>query len=250
MKAVIIDDEPKARKLLAAIIDEYCPDILEYHLAEDLKEGIALLKTHQPEVVFLDIEMPENSGLEILNFLNEDEIIFEIIFTTAYNEFALRAFELSAVAYLLKPLRPSQVQHAVEKAKEQLNKANISRKLEELKSNLSSSNFKKIGLVHSKGIKFVAIEEIILMEASGMYTTVSIKNQKDVVVSKPLKYFADLLEEMPSFFRPHRSFLINLNYLTDFVRVDGNYLVLEDGKEVAIAKDKVDPFMKIVQKNL
>jgi two-component system LytT family response regulator len=246
MKAVIIDDEPKARKLLSTILDEYCPQIGSKFIAEDLPEGIELIKVHKPEIVFVDIEMPQHSGLEILNFLKEEEVTFEIIFTTAYNQYALKAFELSAIAYLLKPLRPQQVQQAVEKVKGRINNFQVSKKLDDLKTNLTAGEFKKIGLVHAKGIKFTALNDIVLFEASGMYTTVFLKNQKEVIVSKPLKNFAELLEDVPYFFRPHRSSLVNLQYLSEFVRVDGTYLVMENGKQVAIAKDKVDLFLKTI----
>ena len=133
MKAIIIDDERKARNLLRILIEENCAKINEVFEAEDLLSGVALIKEHQPQIVYLDIEMPEHSGLELLNFISKEEVNFEIIFTTAYSEFAVKAFQLSAIDYLLKPLRVEALVEATEKAIAQIGKSNISLKLEELK---------------------------------------------------------------------------------------------------------------------
>jgi len=161
MKAIIIDDERKARNVLRILVEENCPKITEIFEAEDLLSGVAIIEKEEPDIVFLDIEMPEHSGLEILNFIEKDVINFEIIFTTAYSEYAIQAFQLAAIDYLLKPVRPSQVKVAVEKAVSLIGNSQINTKLEELKTTLSSSNFKKIGLPVSDGIKFVDFNEII-----------------------------------------------------------------------------------------
>ncbi|GAA0872831.1 LytTR family DNA-binding domain-containing protein [Gangjinia marincola] len=246
MTAVIIDDEPKARLLLSTILKDDCPDIKQQYEAEDLLQGIRLIKKYKPELVFLDIEMPEHSGLELLDFLSPEDISFDLIFTTAYNEYALKAFQLSAISYLLKPLRPQQVIEVVQRVKSKLHTTQVSKKLEQLKENLNSQQFSKIGLTHAKGITFVKINDIILFEASGMYTSVLLKNE-EIVVSKPLKYYVELLKDQPLFFRSHRSFLINLNFLKEFIRVDGGYLLMENNKRVSIAKDNVDSFLKAIQ---
>ena len=162
MKAVIIDDEKKARHVLHTMLLDNCPEITEILEAENLLEGVALIKSENPSLVFLDIEMPEHSGLEILNHINKENYNFEIIFVTAYSEYAIQAFQLSAIDYLLKPLRPSQLKEAVEKSISQIGKSQISLKLEELKKSLQSSNFKKIGIPYSDGIKFVNFEDIIM----------------------------------------------------------------------------------------
>ncbi len=247
MKAIIIDDERKARNLLSVLIEENCPKITEIFEAGDLLSGVEIIKSEEPSIVFLDIEMPEHSGLEILNFIEKDIINFEIIFTTAYSEYAIQAFQLSAIDYLLKPVRPSQVREAVDKAIKLIGKSQINNRLEELKKSLTSSNFEKIGLPVSNGIKFVDFNDIIMLEADGMYTKIATKSEEEILISKPLKHFAALLEQMPNFYRPHRSYLINLKFIQQYVKSDGDYILMDNGKTVSISKDKKDEFLTIVQ---
>ena len=247
MKAIIIDDERKARNLLCVLIEENCPKITTIIEAEDLLSGVALIKEEMPQIVFLDIEMPEHSGLEILNFINKDEVNFEIIFTTAYNEFAINAFQLSAIDYLLKPLRAETVKEATEKAIQQIGKSDISLKLEELNKSLKTSNFNKIGLPFSDGLKFVNFEDIILFEADGMYTKVTTVKETEILVCKPLRHFVDLLEVQPNFYKPHRSYLINLKYIREYIRKDGGYIIMDNDKSVSIANDKKEEFLTIIQ---
>ena len=247
MKALIIDDEKKARQVLRILIEENCPKITEIFEAEDLLSGVELIKKEAPSIVFLDIEMPEHSGLEILNFIEKEVHNFEIIFTTAYSEYAIQAFQLSAIDYLLKPVRPSQVKDAVDKAITFLGNSQINRRLIELKSSLQDSNFKKIGLPMADGIKFVNFEDIILLKADGMYTTVILQNKSKIVISKPLKHFVELLDNIPTFYKPHRSYLINLKYIQEYSKKDGGYIVMDNNESVSISKDKKEEFLTIVQ---
>lgn len=246
MKAVIIDDEKKARNVLRTMLLENCSKITQIFEAENLVSGVSLIKSENPSLVFLDIEMPENSGLEILNHINKEDYIFEIIFVTAYSEYAVQAFQLSAIDYLLKPIRPSQLTEAVDKAISQIGNSQISLKLEELKKSLQSSNFKKIGIPYADGIKFVNFEDIIMFEADGMYTKVSIKNMDVILVSKPMRFFVDLFTRATTFYKPHRSFLINLMYLKEYIKKDGGYILMENDKTVSISKDKKEEFLTIV----
>ncbi|WP_452232471.1 LytR/AlgR family response regulator transcription factor [Lacinutrix sp. MEBiC02595] len=247
MKALIIDDEKKARQVLRILVEENCPKITEIFEAEDLLSGVALIKKEQPSIVFLDIEMPEHSGLEILNFIEKEVHNFEIIFTTAYSEYAIQAFQLSAIDYLLKPVRPSQVKAAVDKAVAFLGNTQINKRLTELKASLEDSNFKKIGLPNADGIKFVNFTDIIMLEADGMYTNVSTVTHGSILVSKPLKFFVDILQELKTFYRPHRSHLINLSYIKEYIKKDGGYIVMENDKTVSISNDKKEEFLTIVQ---
>ena len=247
MKAVIIDDEKKARNVLRTLLLDNCSKITQIFEAENLLKGVTLIKNEKPNLVFLDIEMPENSGLEILNYIDKDAFNFEIIFVTAYSEFAIQAFQLSAIDYLLKPIQPSQLTEAVEKAISQIGKSQISLKLEELKNSLQNSNFKKIGLPYTDGIKFVNFDDIIMLEADGMYTKVYLKNTKDILVSKPLRFFLELFTAETTFYKPHRSFLINLMYIKEYVKKDGGYILMENDKTVSISNDKKEEFLTIVQ---
>ncbi|WP_375239038.1 LytR/AlgR family response regulator transcription factor [Aurantibacter sp.] len=247
MKALIIDDEKKARQVLAVLIEENCPKITQVLEADNLLSGVDLIKKEAPSIVFLDIEMPEHSGLEILNFINKENYNFEIIFTTAYSAYAIQAFQLSAIDYLLKPVRPSQVKKAVNKAITFLSNNQINKRLTELKTSLQNSNFKKIGLPNSEGIKFVDFNNIIMLEADGMYTNVSTKNDGVILVSKPLKFFVELLQKIKTFYRPHRSYLINLSYIKEYIKKDGGYIVMENNKSISISNDKKEDFLTIVQ---
>lgn len=247
MKVVIIDDEKKARNLLRILIEENCPKITEIYEAEDLLTGVEIIRKEEPQIVFLDIEMPEHSGLEILNFIEKDIVNFEIIFTTAYSEYAIEAFQLSAIDYLLKPIRPTQVKEAVEKTVKVIGKSQINERLTELKKNLDTSCFKKIGLPHANGIKFVNFKDIITLEADGMYTKIDTFNDGEILVSKPLKYFVALLQRQKVFYKPHRSYLINLSYIKEYIKSDGGYLIMDNNNTVSISKDKKEEFLTIMQ---
>ncbi|MBL4706432.1 MAG: response regulator transcription factor [Flavobacteriales bacterium] len=246
MKILIIDDEPRARNLLHNIIDQQCEMVEEVIEAANLINGVQAIKTQKPQLVFLDIEMPNQQGIEIFNYFQKEEIDFELVFTTAYSEYAIRAFEMNAVDYILKPIRPKRIKEVVAKVQESYNQESIQNKLEELKLSLSTNVFKKIGLPVSDGILFIPIPEIIHLEADGMYTKVYTLNNGSEIISKPLKFFENLVETNSSFYRPHRSHIFNLKYLKQFVRRDGNYVVLENDQIIPISKDKKEEFLELV----
>ncbi|BCY27517.1 LytR/AlgR family response regulator transcription factor [Flavobacterium okayamense] len=247
MKILIIDDEPKARKLLSILLQENCSEIDTILEAEDLLSGIEIIKKEKPSIVYLDIEMPEHSGLEILDFIDNKDVNFEIIFTTAYNEYALKAFQLSAIDYILKPLQAETVKAATDKAINQLGKLNVAFQLEELKKSLKSANFDKIGLPFSDGFKFVSIQYIIAFEADGMYTKVSTTNDKEILVCKPLRHFVEALNHIPNFYKPHRSYLINLRFIKEYIKKDGGYIVMDNNLNVSLSVDKKEEFLNIIQ---
>lgn len=246
MKVIVIDDEKKARNLLSTLIQENCSKITTIFEAGDLLSGIELIRKEQPKIVFLDIEMPQHSGLEILDFFNKDEITFEIIFTTAYSEYAIQAFKLSAIDYLLKPIRASKLVEAVDKTIDFMGKSSINTKLDELKQSLNKENFTKIALPVNDGIKFINFEDIIMMEADGMYTKIATNTEKEIFISKPLKHFVELLQNTPFFYKPHRSYLINLKFIKQYIKRDGGYIVMDNDKQVSISKDKREEFLEIV----
>ena len=247
MTAVIIDDEQRARNLLRILIEENCPQISAIEVAEDLPKGVALINRFQPDIVFLDIEMPGYSGVQILEFFSPEQITFEIIFTTAYSEYAIKAFELNAIDYLLKPLRHDQVENAVQKAVDQIGKSQVSERLEELRNALHVNNLRKIGLPVANGVLFIEVDDIILMEADRMYTKVYTKSNQEHLVSKPMRFFVDHLSEMAEFYKPHRSYLINLKHIKQYVSQDGGYIIMDNDKTVSISKDKKDEFFQVMQ---
>ena len=247
MKALIIDDEQKARKLLQVLIEENCPQITEIESAENLPNGIKLIHSFKPDIVFLDIEMPGYSGLQLLEFFTPEQIKFEIIFTTAYSEHAIKAFELNAVDYLLKPLRDEQIEMAVTKAIDQRGKSQVSERLEELKNTLNATAIRKIGLPVSNGILFVKLDEIICLEADRMYTKVFTEKNGELLVSKPMKFFIDILNHATEFYQPHRSYLINLKHINQYINQDGGYIIMDNQKNISISREKKADFLEVMQ---
>lgn len=247
MKAIIIDDENKARKLIHTLIDEECSEIELILEASDLESGVALIKEHHPDLVFLDIEMPNHSGLQILEFFEASEVNFQIIFITAYNEYAVQAFKLSAIDYLLKPIDIEEFKSAVDKAVFSVKNKSIDTKLNDLKKVFQQISLNKMVLEIPKGILFVSHDDLLFFEADGMYTKVYMKNNETQLICKPLKYFADQLSEKPIFYKPHRSYLLNLKYIKELVKKDGFYLIMENGKTIPIAKEKKEEFLQLIQ---
>lgn len=246
MNILIIDDESKARSLLTTIIKEYTSGVTEIFEADNLLDGVEILKNQLISILFLDIEMPNHSGLQLFEFINVEKIHFEIIFTTAYSEYAIQAFEFSAIDYLLKPLRPNKVVSAIEKAKKAIEQNQVQQRLSELKNALASDKFNKLALPVEDGVLFVKLEDIFLLEADSMYTIFHLKNTKKTLISKPLKYFAGLLENKDMFYKPHRSYLVNLQYLQKLVKKEGTYIELENKFLVPVSKDKKDELIKII----
>jgi two-component system LytT family response regulator len=247
MKALIIDDESKARNLLRILIEDNCPKIKHIFQADSLLSGIALIKQEAPNIVFLDIEMPEHSGLEILDFIEKEVVNFEIIFTTAYRKYALEAFQLSAIDYLLKPVGSEQVKEAVDKVVTFIGKSRVYEKMENLKTFLETKRFEKIALPVNDGIEFISFNDIIMLKADSMYTKFYLKGGKELIISKPLKHFVNPLEKIPSFYRTHRSFLINLFYLRKYIKSDGGYVEMEENLTASISRDKKEEFLSIIQ---
>ena len=247
MKVIIIDDENKARRLISTLLSENCPEITLQLEADDLETGVALIKEHQPDIVFLDIEMPKHSGLQIVEFFEPNEMNFQIIFVTAYNDYAIQAFKLSAVDYILKPVDISELKSAIEKAKRNIESKSINNRLDDLKRVFQQLSLNKMVLEVPKGILFVSHDDIILFEADGMYTKVYMKNNESQLICKPMKHFVDQLQDKPIFYKPHRSFLVNLRYIKELSKKDGFHLIMENNKTIPIAKEKKDEFMQLIQ---
>lgn len=245
MNALIIDDETKARSLLNSILYETnCMDQL--FEADNLIDGVKILKGNSIDVLFLDIEMPQHSGLQLFDFIAVEDVKFEIVFTTAYSEYAIKAFEFSAIDYLLKPLRPSRVKEALEKVKKNKEQNQLHLRLQELKTVLTSDKFSKLALPVEDGVLFVRFDDIYFLEADGMYTTFHFTNGKKNVISKPMKYFVGLLEAKDFFYKPHRSYLVNLKYLQKLVKRDGTYIEMENGIRIPVSKEKKDELWSII----
>jgi two-component system LytT family response regulator len=190
--------------------------------------------------------MPEHSGLQLFEFISVENVSFEVIFTTAYSEYAIKAFEFSAVDYLLKPLRPNKVVIAFEKAKKALHNTKSIERLLELKKALQSDKFNKLALPVEDGIRFIKLDDIMYCSADGMYTNFYLTNNEKLLISKPLKYFCELLDTKALFYKSHRSYLVNLKYLQKIVKKEGTYIELENSVRIPVSKDKKEDLLSII----
>lgn len=246
MKIVIIDDEPTARSLIRHIISRENAVSYEIFEAADLLEGVAIIKAEKPKLVFLDIEMPNQQGIEIFSYFEDDEIDFEIVFCTAYSDYAINAFEMNAIDYILKPVRPNRIIEVLKKVETSFNQKQIQMRLHELKESLRNQQFRKIGVPVNDGIVFIPIENIVYLMADGMYTNIHRVDGKTLTVSKPLKYFNRLIGVGMPFYRPHRSYIINLHFLKQYVKRDGNYILLDNDEMIPLSKEKKDEFLLLI----
>lgn len=242
---IIVDDEPKARKLLNVIVSEYCPELTIAELCEDVPSAVKAIKKHKPKLVFLDIEMPGHSGLEILDFFNEDEIDFSIIFCTAYNQYALQAFKFSAIDYLLKPIQHTQVIEAVDRfVKQQAHKQTT--QLKWLKSNLDAQiswENKRIVVPNGQTYKLIKPADIVMIKAEAAYSELHFEDGTKILASKNLKHFEELLHGIPFIFRCHKSYIVNIKAVVEYVKSDGGYLNLINNLTASLSTDKVDDFI-------
>ncbi|MCB9235163.1 MAG: response regulator transcription factor [Bacteroidia bacterium] len=246
MKAIIIDDEKKARHLLRMMLEENCPAIGQIEEAADLPSGARLIRSLRPDIVFLDIEMPGYSGTQILDFISPEEVDFELIFTTAYSEFALKAFDLNAIDYLLKPLQEEKLIRAVDKVVKKGSATQNGRNLTELNNTFQAGQFQKIGLPQSTGTLFIEIPHLIMLQADRMYTRVFTTQPAELLVSKPLKYFLDLLDGVPGFYQPHRSYLVNLQHIREYSTRNGGQILLDHDLTASLSREKKDEFLQLM----
>lgn len=239
--AIIIDDELKGRIALKQKLVDYCPEVRVTGEAENGIEGATLIETLQPSIVFLDIEMPRMDGFEMLHRLAEKN--FHLIFTTAYDQYAIKAIKYAAFDYLLKPIDIDELKLAVSKINTQ---AQTERKLEVLDQNLRSKNpFNKIAISTLDGLLFFDIKDIIHLEAHGNYTTIYFNNRSKIIASRTLKDFEDLLPA-DIFFRTHHSHLINLNFIKRYIKGDGGQIELQDGCYVDVSRRKKEDFLNAI----
>lgn len=246
MKVLIIDDEKRARSVLRLLLEESCPEISLISEAANLPGGVRFIRSESPDLVFLDIEMPEYSGLKLFDFISPDEIQFDLVFTTAYSEFAIRAFEMNAVDYLLKPLQEDQVTRAVSRVAERRKNLQIDARLQELERTLRSGQIRKIGLPLADGTMFVEIADVILCKAERMYTRVFVQGEGEILVSKPLRYFLEKLAPQPGFFQSHRSFLVNLQHIKLYSTRDGGFIEMVNGEIAGISRENRDELQRLL----
>lgn len=246
LKAVIIDDEQSARESLTEIIIKYCSE--NVHLigtADGVEKGIELIESTKPDLVFLDVELSPGSGFELLDSL--DNINFEVIFTTAYNQYALSAIKFSALDYLLKPIDIEELKQAISKA----NAKNSNNRVEVLKENLKLKDPKlnKVILPTNTGYFVEQLEDIVRCEADSNYTDFYFLNGKKITVCRTLKDYEELFEGL-GFFRVHQSHLINISHIKNYIKGDTPQLIMSDGKNVTISRNKKAEFLDVFFKKM
>lgn len=241
MNVLLVDDELNARLALRGILEENFPEITILDECKDDPEAVKSIHKNQPDLVFLDISMPGYSGLELLQFFG-DSINFKIVFVTAYSEYAINAFELSAVDYILKPVKIDALERAINKVKETVGN------LEILKENLANNQPQKLALQTGDGITFLNLDEILYLKADGSYTHFITTSNKRITVSKRLSEY-ERLEQLGSFLRIHRSHLINYNCIQKFLKQDGGTVVMENGDMLSISNEKKQALMDLFSKS-
>jgi two-component system LytT family response regulator len=240
---VIIDDEKKAREGLKDMVSLFCNQVEVIGEAENVAEGMKIITALQPDVVLLDIQMPDGSGFELLRQLKP--IQFKLVFITAYEEYAVEAFKFSAVDYLLKPVDPDELVQAIQKIESELEREEAELKMNAFLENIKnmSKESKKIVLKTTESIHLVNVKDIIRCESEGNYTRFFFDGGKKILVSKTLKEFDGLLVPY-GFFRSHQSHLVNLDHILQYEKIDGGYLVMKDQSTVPVALRKKDQLIK------
>lgn len=247
--AVLIEDDKHLRTGLKALLDRYTNDILIIGEAESVKTGIAVIEKLRPQVIFLDIHLTDGTGFDILERLTKvnGKLNAHIVFITAHEQYAVKAFKFSALDFILKPVDPEELQFTIAKIKEAVGKNNSFENIDLLLENIRKKvdNFKRIALSTSDGIHLFEVSDIIRCEAKINYTQFFIKNHKPVLISKTLKEYEELLAEH-GFERIHQSHLINLSYLKSYIKTDGGYVIMADNSNIPIAQSKKEKLQELI----
>ncbi|MCU0340279.1 MAG: LytTR family DNA-binding domain-containing protein [Spirosomaceae bacterium] len=243
MKAIIIDDEPDCVRLLALQLKMYCPQVEVVAECTSSEDGLRAIRSEAVDLVFLDIEMPKMNGFQVLEAVGD--LTFAVVFVTAYDKFAVKAFKFSAIDYLLKPTDAKDLQAAVQKVER--SRRTDSRQLELLKQQLQVNSPRpfpdKIALPHQEGVIFVELRNILYCEADDNYTRFFVTNGQKYLVSKTLRDIQETLEER-NFLRVSRQHLINLDHIAKFMKGEGSYVVMTDGTSITVARSQKEKLVE------
>lgn len=244
LTTVIVDDEVRARRVLVRLLAERHPEVQVVGEAGDLPAAAALIKQSRPDFVLLDVEMPNYLGTEVAEFF--DRIDFEIVFVTAYSHYAVEAFRVAALDYLLKPVQVDDLARAIARVRDVRHATSTDERVRALRRELDGIN-RRIALHAAEGMTFFEVDYLVLLAADGSYTHVHVRGRaRPITVSKRLKYFETYLADSPQFVRVHRSSLINLNHVTGFDRV-GSRLTLDGAPAVTISRDRRAAFERLLR---
>jgi two-component system LytT family response regulator len=243
--AVIIDDEERGRIVLKQKLKTYCPQVEILGEASTGEEGILLITKCSPRVVFLDIEMPRMDGFEMLHQIKEKR--FHLIFTTAYDQYAIKAIKYAAFDYLLKPIDIGELQTAIQKVEQLEVQDHTTEKLDTLQHNLSDQfHLHKIAIPTMEGLLFFNLADIIYLQAENNYSTIHFKDHPKLLTTRTLSDFEEIL---PSnfFFRPHYSYIVNLNYIKRYIKGDGGQIEMQNGHYVDVSRKRKAEFIRIIK---
>lgn len=240
--AVIIDDEPYCCESLVMQLAKYCPEVKVVEVCHSGIEAIEAIRKRSPRLVFLDIEMPSMNGFEMLEQLNKTD--FALIFTTSYDQYAIKAIRFSALDYLLKPIDREELQKAVDRACSRF-QVMLPEQLDLLlqKFNRPNAPLNSIALPTMEGLQMVPIDSIITCSSDSNYTVLSLRSQQKLVASRTLKEIEEILSEY-SFLRVHHSYLVNLNHINKYVKGEGGYLVMNDGSTIDVSRSRKEMLLK------
>lgn len=245
-KALLIDDEPNALVVLQMLLQKHCPHVQVLAAINSSTEAVTIIKQQHPDIIFLDIEMPQLNGFQLLEQVADET--FHLVFITAYDQYAIKAFRYSAVDYLLKPVVPEELIAAVAKidAQDKTRKARIAT----LAANMQQAGKKQppeiIALPHSRGYLFQPVTEILYCEAHNTYTTFYFDHKPPLLITKPLSEVENLLEG-GSFFRIHRQYLANTKKVKELIRSEGGYLIMNNGQELPLSRNRKDDLMQFLR---
>lgn len=239
IKSVLVEDEKKSLKTLETLLEKYCPEVEICGTAGSVYDAKKVIESTDPDLVFLDIAMPDGDAFDLLNNLNI--INFELVFITAYNDFALKAFDFSALHYLLKPVNHIDLIEAVNRYQRNHSNNRVNERIEILNQSLQH-NYAKISLPTNDGLMILEIDKIVRIEADSNYCQFLLNDQSQVTVSKPLNYFEDLLIEL-NFCRVHATHIINLNYVKKYSRGRGGLITLTDGSQISVSANRKKDFL-------
>jgi two-component system LytT family response regulator len=245
IKAIIIDDELHSLQSTQLLVEQYCPAVEIIGTSSSAPDGISLIDTLNPDLVFLDIAMPIMNGLELLTQVRQRE--FDVIFTTAYDEYAIKAFRVNAIDYLLKPIAPEELKEAVEKVLRKRQKHYDPGKIDELIGKISDSPHleKKLALAVDGRIQMIEPDDIIYCESDSNYTTIFLTGNKKRMLSKTLKEVETILNR-PRFFRCQNSYLINLNHVKEYFRGEGGEVVMSNEKNIRVSRNKKEELLRLL----
>jgi len=245
IRTIIIEDEPKARSSLEMLLETWCPAVSVIGFAVSVKEGIQIIEELNPDLVFLDIKLKDSNGFEILKHFHACN--FKIIFTTAFEEYAIKAFKLSALDYLLKPIDADELQEAVQKAIQVFSRENLTSQVKSFLENYDSGQKgKTLVLKTTDNIHLVKTEKIIYCESDNNYTRFYLQNKQKILVSKTLKEYEEILEPF-HFLRIHQSYLINMSFLEQINKRE-NQVVLADGIKLPVSTRKKEFLFSMLRK--